>query len=260
MARRTRPCLHTGLTAVRSFEESGRIHTGLAGRSFKERTSAAPRCSGAEPEAGGSGKFQLYPSRWVQLGYLSALALLSDWVCFSVAAAPETWEATYGHDPATLIDIFLFTNVLFCFLEPAVVRRLGLRAVIIGAAFLMTTGCLLRSGVPFTGAEPVYSQIVAGTVLVGAAQPFFQCTPPLLSATWFGSDERALSTAIAINFNQVGRVVPTVTIVADERALSTAIATNVNQLGRVVPIVSIVTSPCVTSPDALKRPRHQLSD
>jgi hypothetical protein len=31
-----------------------------------------------------------------------------------------------------------------------------------------------------------------GTVLVGAAQPFFQCTPTLLSATWFGKDERAL--------------------------------------------------------------------
>jgi len=39
---------------------------------------------------------------------------------------------------------------------------------------------------------------------VGAAQPFFQCTPPLLSAQWFASDERATSTAIALNFNQVG--------------------------------------------------------
>ena len=38
---------------------------------------------------------------------------------------------------------------------------------------------------------------------VGAAQPFFQCTPPLLSATWFGTKERSLATAVAINFNQV---------------------------------------------------------
>merc|ERR1719247_3837381 len=49
-----------------------------------------------------------------------------------------------------------------------------------------------------------YSSVLAGTVLVGAAQPFFQCTPPILSATWFASDERALATATAINFNQVG--------------------------------------------------------
>lgn len=38
----------------------------------------------------------------------------------------------------------------------------------------------------------------------GAAQPFFQCTPTLLSATWFGKDERALSTSVAINANQIG--------------------------------------------------------
>ena len=44
----------------------------------------------------------------------------------------------------------------------------------------------------------------SGTVFVGAARPFFQCTPPLLSATWFRSEERALSTATAINFNQMG--------------------------------------------------------
>ena len=44
---------------------------------------------------------------------------------------------------------------------------------------------------------------VIGTILVGAAQPFFQCSPPLLSATWFASSERALATATALNFNQV---------------------------------------------------------
>jgi MFS family permease len=102
-------------------------------------------------------------------------------------------------------QVFLFTNVLFCFLEPAIVRRLGLRGTVTGAGALMAVGCLLRSGVPLLQSGlPPYAEVVAGTVLVGAAQPFFQCTPPLLSATWFGSGERALATAIAINFNQVG--------------------------------------------------------
>ena len=160
---------------------------------------------GPEPELPeGAPPIQLYPQRWVQLGYLSALALLSDWVCFSVAAAPETWEATYAHDPATLIDIFLFTNVLFCFLEPTIVRRVGLRSTIVGAAMVMSAGCALRSGLPLSGDVPAYASIVAGTILVGAAQPMFQCTPPLLSATWFGAEERATATATAINFNQVG--------------------------------------------------------
>ena len=83
-------------------------------------------------------------------------------MCFSVAAAPKTWEATFSHDPATLIDIFLFTNVVFCFLEPGIVRRFGLRAVITGAAAIMSAGCLLRSGLPFVGSGmPSYEMIVA---------------------------------------------------------------------------------------------------
>ncbi|CAK9071635.1 unnamed protein product [Durusdinium trenchii] len=147
----------------------------------------------------------LYNQRWVQLAFLALLALLSDLVCFSVAATPATWTKVFGQDPASLIDIFLFTNVFACFLEPFVIRNFGLRTPIVGAAVLMALGCWLRSGVPFMGEElPGYSTVVIGTMLVAVAQPFFQCTPPLLSATWFAPDERALSTAVAINFNQVG--------------------------------------------------------
>jgi MFS family permease len=174
-------------------------------------------------------KPKLYSQRWIQLGYLSMLALLSDWICFSVAAAPSTYETAYaGHSAAQLIDIFLFTNVASCFLVTDTVGRFGLEKAIKGAAALMATGCLLRSGFGFltpiltslgittgvaaasggdalaaAGLVPYWS-LIAGTVMVGAAQPFFQCTPPMLSATWFGSNERATSTAIALNFNQIG--------------------------------------------------------
>ncbi|KAK3284806.1 hypothetical protein CYMTET_7569 [Cymbomonas tetramitiformis] len=152
---------------------------------------------------------KLYPQRWIQLGYLSGLALISDWVCFSVAATPGTWDALYHRNASTLVDIFLFTNVAACFVEPAVVNKFGLRKVVVMAAAVMTVGCALRSGVVpatfFPGAVmPDYATEVAGTVLVGAAQPFFQCTPSQLSATWFGKSERALATAVAINANQIG--------------------------------------------------------
>ena len=64
----------------------------------------------------GSMEPKVYPQRWIQLGYLSLLALLSDWICFAVAAAPSTFENAYpGHSAAALIDIFLFTNVASCF-------------------------------------------------------------------------------------------------------------------------------------------------
>jgi FLVCR family feline leukemia virus subgroup C receptor-related protein len=168
---------------------------------------------------------QVYPQRWVQLGYLSALALLSDWICFSVAAAPSTFEDTFHHSAAGLIDMFLFMNVASCFLVTDIVAKVGLQRAIQGAGALMTVGCWFRSGFSFllpvanaVGLNDVASQltatstpgvvpypfIVIGTLMVGAAQPFFQCTPPLLSATWFASDERATSTAVALNFNQIG--------------------------------------------------------
>ena len=121
-----------------------------------------------------------------------------------MASVPQSWGTRFGHDPAELIDLFLFTNVFTFFFFTDVARVLGLKRVITGAGALMCVGAFLRSGVPFSGTLPSYEMIQAGTVFVGAARPFFQCTPPLLSATWFGSEERALSTATAINFNQVG--------------------------------------------------------
>lgn len=173
----------------------------------------------------------VYPQRWVQLGYLSILALMSDWVCFSTAATPSTFEDAFQHSSASLIDIFLFTNVASCFLVTDIVAKIGLQRAIQGAALVMAVGCWLRSGFGFVlpvlsahaadlpdglattmttlasssadGLVP-YPVLLVGTLMVGAAQPFFQCTPPLLSAMWFASDERATSTAVALNFNQIG--------------------------------------------------------
>jgi len=173
---------------------------------------------------------RVYRQRWVQLGYLSSLALLSDWICFSTAGIPDVFEEAYpGRTSDGLIDRFLLMNVLSCLAVTDVVARFGLRRCIRTGSALMAAGTWLRSGlgivpilfemlgvredVVFLDAKvwgyplfglPPYPVILLGTLLVGAAQPFFQCTPPLLSAQWFASNERATATAIALNFNQVG--------------------------------------------------------
>ena len=120
-------------------------------------------------------KPQVVPQRWIQLGYLSLLALLSDWVCFSVAAAPSTFESCFDHSAASIIDIFLFTNVATSFLVTDVVARFGLQRAIQGAALFMTAGCWLRSGIGFlpNGDDSFlvsYPFIVAGTILVGTCE------------------------------------------------------------------------------------------
>ena len=167
---------------------------------------------------------KVYPQRWIQLAYLSILALMSDWICFSVAAAPDTYQNSFGHSAASLIDMFLFTNVASCFLVTDVVDKVGLKTSIRGAAALMAAGCWLRSGISFFGSDQVdlvpYPLLVVGTLMVGAAQPFFQCTPPLLSAQWFASSERATSTAVALNFNQIG--IATAFIVGGAMATTTS--------------------------------------
>lgn len=108
-------------------------------------------------------------------------------------------------------------NVASSFAVTDLVAKFGMKKTIRAAAALMTLGCWFRSGFAFfintSGSDKSddenvdlvsYTSVVIGTLMVGAAQPFFQCTPPLLSAQWFASDERATSTAIALNFNQIG--------------------------------------------------------
>ena len=117
---------------------------------------------------------QVYPQRWVQLTYLSLLALLSDWICFSVAASPSTFESAYpGHSAASLIDIFLFTNVASCFVVTDIVAKFGLEFSIKGAAALMSLGCLLRSGPSFVGSLVDW----LGVQSAGAANVLSDITP-----------------------------------------------------------------------------------
>ncbi|KAL7550138.1 hypothetical protein ACHAWF_013383 [Thalassiosira exigua] len=121
-------------------------------------------------------------------------------------------------------------NVLSCLAVTDAVARFGLQKCTKASSLIMAIGCWLRSGlgivpsifelmgirqdyvsfletelfgVPLFGLPP-YPVLVVGTLMVGMAQPFFQCTPPLLSAQWFASNERATSSAVALNFNQVG--------------------------------------------------------
>ena len=149
-------------------------------------------------------EYVVYESRWAHLFMLSLLAFVSDLVCFATASDPAAFNVATGEDAAQVIDVFLFANVFSCFFFTDVSRALGLRRCVVGAAALMAAGCALRSGVALDGALPAYSQILAGTVLVGLSQPFFQCSPPLLSATWFPQKEPALATATALNANQLG--------------------------------------------------------
>lgn len=135
-------------------------------------------------------------------------------------------QRNFGLHDSSLVSCFLATNVAFCLLEPVTVRRIGLRAAVVLGAFAMGAGCALRyvavevacnshwsdmhggSMVELHGSDgskrlPKFLAIL-GTMLVGAAQPFFQCTPSLLAANWFGENETTFAATVALNANQLG--------------------------------------------------------
>lgn len=182
---------------------------------------------------GGRDGYRVYRTRWLMLFYLSLLNLLSDWAGLSVAPIATITSRAYNSNdgagtdddgarvvsttyiqPETLVTIFLIASSVGTALEPWILSRLGLRRTIVFGAFLQMIGSLVKSG----GLPPITMLTVPsfhhgllgkfslylGFSLVGFAQPLFQCTPALLSASWFPEEERTLATSIALNSNQIG--------------------------------------------------------
>jgi hypothetical protein len=155
--------------------------------------------------------FKVYWQRWLMLFYMSALNLLSDWTCYSVAPiAILTKEAFGAIDPEQLVVIFLVANAIATACEPIILARLGLRRTVLFGALLLMFGSIIKSG----GVPPIIQaelheghdewRLYVGFFLVGLSQPLYQCTPALLSASWFPEKERTMATGVALNANQLG--------------------------------------------------------
>ena len=156
-------------------------------------------------------KYRLYWERWVMLGYIAFLNLLSDWTCYSVAPIATLANQSFGKIyPDQLVVIFLSANAISSACEPVVLSRLGLRRTIVLGALLLMMGSVIKSGgqPSFVNSTLQDGQgewrVYLGFFLVGLSQPLYQCTPALLSASWFPENERTLATGIALNSNQVG--------------------------------------------------------
>ena len=172
--------------------------------------------------------FRVYKERWLMLFYLSLLNLLSDWAGLSVAPIATITKRSYSSDddyifeednaagsyiqPEALVTVFLAASAVGTACEPWILSRLGLRNTIVFGAFVNLVGSLVKSGglPPFLSFSSLHHGMHGARALyfgfgcVGFAQPLFQCTPALLSASWFAESERTLATSIALNSNQLG--------------------------------------------------------
>lgn len=153
----------------------------------------------------------VYWKRWLMLFYVSVLNLLSDWTCYSVAPIAIMTSEAFGYvNPQVLVTVFLLANAVSTVLEPIILSRLGLRKTIIFGAGLLTLGSVIKSGgIPGVIGTTLNKgegewRIYAGFLLVGLSQPLYQCTPTLLSCSWFPEKERTMATGIALNSNQLG--------------------------------------------------------
>ena len=155
--------------------------------------------------------FKVYWQRWVMLLYMSVLNLLSDWTCYSVAPISILTQEAFGDiDPEQLVVIFLGANAVATACEPIILARLGLRRTVLFGALLLMFGSVIKSG----GIPPIIQselregedewRLYLGFFLVGLSQPLYQCTPALLSASWFPEKERTMATGVALNANQLG--------------------------------------------------------
>jgi MFS family permease len=143
--------------------------------------------------------------------YMSILNLLSDWTCYSVAPIALLTEEAFGRINAEqLVVVFLVANGIATACEPIILSRLGLRRTVLFGSLLLMIGSIIKSG----GMPPIIQadlkkgqgewRVYLGFFLVGLSQPLYQCTPALLSASWFPEAERTLATGVALNANQLG--------------------------------------------------------
>ena len=107
-------------------------------------------------------------------------------------------------DPEALVTIFLAANAVTTALEPIVLACLGLRCTIVFGAFLLMLRNIIKSGgIPGLTNTAVEGEqrwrIYSGFLLVGISQPLYQCTPALLSSSWFADKERTLAAGVALN-------------------------------------------------------------
>ncbi|KAL7538991.1 hypothetical protein ACHAXR_008965 [Thalassiosira sp. AJA248-18] len=204
----------------------GTLHNNI---DFDDGPSIATNSNASHDDAGSGYGYRVYRERWLMLFYLSLLNLLSDWTGLSVAPIATITSRAYNSDddyiyandnnisvyiqPEALVTVFLIASSIGTALEPWILGRLGLRRTVVFGAFCNMLGNIIKSG-GFAGTFFTVSSLLHGLhgtcalylgfFLVGFAQPLFQCTPALLSASWFPEEERTLATSIALNANQLG--------------------------------------------------------
>lgn len=192
---------------------------------------AFPRAQAGDDHASNEAPaYSTVQARWGVLALFSFGSLMNQCVWISFAPIRAETQAAYGVDGWAVDTLSLCYMILYPVVTlPAsyTLGRRGLRGGVVVGSLLTALGCVLRaasvlvaaapafseaSGPPPEGAPPHWRQakflvLLAGQALAAAGQPFFTNAPPLLAATWFAADERAIADAMATLSATVGAAV-----------------------------------------------------
>ncbi|XP_041372178.1 solute carrier family 49 member 4-like [Gigantopelta aegis] len=147
----------------------------------------------------------VYGVRWYVLGLFSFFSLAQSliWNCFgpisqSAKLVFDWTDGTIGMFPNASNIANIICMVPFAYLMDVK----GLRVSVLGCCFMMAVGAGLRCIT--SQPTPATWLIMIAQILNGISGTVALAGPPLVSATWFPSSQRATSTAISSIFSSFG--------------------------------------------------------
>ena len=141
--------------------------------------------------------------RWVMLFLLSYGSAMNQATCFSFAPFASMAATRYGNGVVANSEVIFFVAYIpMSFIGSYFVDRFGLRKAMIAACVSQTIGTWIRYSSSYFNQEPLVMYF--GQVIASLGMCVFVNSPPRLSTSWFPSNERTLSTNIAVNANAAG--------------------------------------------------------
>ena len=148
-------------------------------------------------------EYVLYRRRWAVLASFVVLSCSSAWMWITWSPIQDLVADHWGVSASAVDDlsgIYFYIYVMGSFVSMyLVVNHLGLRGGLVLGGIFNVLGAWIRCR-----GDGDYTHVYIGTLLCAVAQTFTLSTPPLISARWFGDEERATATAIGILANQLG--------------------------------------------------------
>eukprot|EP00795_Rhopilema_esculentum_P009024 gene9024-16669_t len=151
--------------------------------------------------------YKLYKWRWVVLGLFSLISMSNEVIWISLSSITSIVKDYYNVDINAVNWLSMIFGLFFvAFIIPAsyLLDKYGLKITIIVGAILDALGSCLRA----MGAnQDGFTLVFIGTTLAALGQCFVLSIPPRVASVWFGENERATASSIAILMNLSGAAV-----------------------------------------------------